>query len=392
MSADLLDLLCAADPATNMAEATADDRERLRSAIIATPLNSQPRLAQRFAHPRLLIAATVGGGIILLGGSALAATIWLAAPPLEPRDSVGVRWQQVPAVYEAWTHKLELPPGLNWPGIAVPSDGGGTSAEAGAYIAIDQAIGLWAKECIAAGAAADGSRVEAAISHLAELRTLMRSDQGLSENQSGYDQSLLDELNGAIAAAKKGQFEGLRFFESWAQTSAHYTTPYPMPSPAYPVGWEETANHPQTNANDLISAEQMRAEYQTLLATVGLPPGVSLGDPTLGSEATHSLGEGFVDAFNDAWTVWWREWVAAVKAGDQGRIAAAAAASAHLQKLLPLKAELPGLTVSITLDAKALDAFRQLAAQARQGDMSGIKAWLAYQEADRARIRAAGTN
>ena len=393
MNADILKLLRAADPATHMPQTTPEDRDQLRRAIIQTPVKSRPPFRGRFAHPRLVLAALVGGGILLLGGSALAATIWLTPPPLEPRDS-SVSWQQVRIDYVAWTHKLQLPPGATWYGFKPPSDNSRTSAGAGAQLAINQAIGEWAKECIAAGVSGDAQRVGVATTWLARLRTLMRSDAGLTENQSGYDQSLLDQLDAAIASAREGHFAALRYFVPWANWGHYDVTPKPMPSPAYPVGWTMTTDPPMdqviASKADIVSAEQMRADYRALLSSVGLPAGVSFGDPTQGSESQREMSEGFTNAFDDAWNAWWSEWVAAAKVHDSERISAAAAASSYLLGLLPHTLSRPGVTMTIFLDPASLRTFRQLDAQAREGDMRGITAWLAYQQAYRERIRQAG--
>ena len=81
---------------------------------------------------------------------------------------------------------------------------------------------------------------------------------------------------------------------------------------------------------------------------------------------------------------WWREWVAAAKAGDKTRAAAAAAATGRLQGLLPYTLTQGGHTLVLQLtdtpEWPARQDLHQLAARARGGDMTGIKEWLAFQQ------------
>lgn len=76
MATDVLERLRAADPAAAMPESDADERERLRRAIVATPLD--PRTARRW--PRLrgrTLAVLVAGAVLLGGGTTYAARVIL---------------------------------------------------------------------------------------------------------------------------------------------------------------------------------------------------------------------------------------------------------------------------------------------------------------------------
>ena len=69
MATDVLKRLRAMDPAAAMPEPDADERERLRRAIVATPLD--PRAARRWPRLRGRTLAVLVAGAVLLGGGAV---------------------------------------------------------------------------------------------------------------------------------------------------------------------------------------------------------------------------------------------------------------------------------------------------------------------------------
>ncbi|HUK77960.1 MAG TPA: hypothetical protein VL117_10220 [Thermoleophilia bacterium] len=103
MSADVLARLRAADPAIGMPPEGVDDRERLRRAIVAAPLDSLARSQRRPVRPRWALVAGLALAIILLTAAAVwARTVLLAPSPL--RESAP-GWRQVP-LDAAWKAAL----------------------------------------------------------------------------------------------------------------------------------------------------------------------------------------------------------------------------------------------------------------------------------------------
>ena len=76
MATDVLERLRAVDPAAAMPEPDADERERLRRAIVATPL--EPRAARRWPRLRGRTLAVLVAGAVLLGGGAVYAGGYVA--------------------------------------------------------------------------------------------------------------------------------------------------------------------------------------------------------------------------------------------------------------------------------------------------------------------------
>ena len=72
MATDVLERLRAADPAAAMPEPDADERERLRRAIVATPLD--PHEARRWPRLRGRTLVVLVAGAVLLGGGAVYAS------------------------------------------------------------------------------------------------------------------------------------------------------------------------------------------------------------------------------------------------------------------------------------------------------------------------------
>ena len=81
MATDVLERLRAADPAAAMPEPDADERERLRHAIVATPLDR--RVARRWPRLRGRTLAVLVAGAVLLGGGAVYAGGYVSNAPSE---------------------------------------------------------------------------------------------------------------------------------------------------------------------------------------------------------------------------------------------------------------------------------------------------------------------
>ena len=384
MSADGFDLLRAADPAVSMSPDTSDDRDRLRRAIVATPLDAKG--AQRFLpprrmRPRLVLAAVIGGALVLFGGEAVvvANTTDYDPIPQAPADS-SADAEQFRDEYNVWTHELVLPPGVEWNEFEMPNDGSLVGVGAGAMDAIEQAVGRWAREWLAADRAGDAQRIAIAVAELRRLRAIMPGipNDGSSELTAGYDQSILDDLDAAIIAAKAGRFGPLKEFFEWARPR-HYALPVPVPGepPIHQICW--TVGGP---GDGTITADQARAEYRAFQKLIDLPETVRWPDWPLLEDATYMSGNGTISGANYAWKTWWREWIAADRAGDAERIAAAAAASARLRRILPREPEdmASADTSWAAFDSTTLGDFERIDAEAREGDFRAMKAWLAYQQ------------
>lgn len=369
MNADVLDRLRADDPAASLPEEDAEQRERLRRAIVASSIDSLGQAPRGHPQRRILVAAAVGGAVILLGGTAVyAATVVLAPPPTPPRDAT-LTAAQVRAQYRLWTHKLQLPPGVKWRRENLPEGelwGGNT----GAMDAIQWAMAAWSREWIAAAEVHDGQRIAAAGTALARLRAAMPAwHEGETENQGGWDSSVFAVFDAVVADAQRGDFEGLRRF-------ADEIGPAPRPETSlHQVIWV-SGGLTQT----FIESDQVLAQFRAFQSRIALPPGVKWEAPKLADDEQYGSRTGFVDAIMFAWTAWWREWVAADKAGDRGRIAAAEAASAHIGALLPVAPDGPSKEEWTALEDVSVKEYEQLHARARKGDLDGIKEWLALQD------------
>jgi hypothetical protein len=425
MNPDSFDILRAADPAATMPEPTPEEHERLRQAIIASPPEPQNPYARRRSRRRIALFATVAGTVILLGGTGVYAASYFLDPiskgPNPPMSAA--QWR---AEYEKWTHQIPLPPGEHWRGFRDP-DNASTSIGAGHMDAVFEAMGHWTREWMAAAKAGDAGRVAAAESWVARLRatipTITDEDtaQALgsaygTEAMAGQDQTGSDAMDTAIAKAKAGDFDQLM---RTVLGHTYWPTPQATPSPRYYLGGLSSSGYrseDDMNVDYGIFGTEAWAEYTAVLKAVGVPPGMDAsgeklaspydaftreavkkyGRPTsplparvsphdqLTAPGHHTFGEGFESAFNDLWSLWWREWAAAAKAGDRQRAAAAAAATARLQRLVPHT----GTHYTPTHEARVITWFQepeqkrdleQLAAQARGGDMRGVNEWLDFQ-------------
>lgn len=383
MSADVLDLLRATDPAASMPETAPDDRERLRRTIVATPLASRRRLPRRHGRPRGVLVASIAGGLILIsGGGVYAATVLLPPLPKGPQPSINA--QQWRDEFNAWKHKIPLPTGAHWRGIHIPANTG-SNVGAGAQDALYQAMGWWSFEWIAATKAGDAPRAAVAEGWVTRLWALVLVDDSGDQSIPGTDSDSKAFGNATIAEAKAGHFDQLR--RSARQWIPGMIEVEPYPTPTHFLGFISSGWRTDDMNEYEITADQARAEYGAVLRAVGVPPGVDL-DARREILGNHTLGDGFEQAFDDVWTAWWREWVAAAKAGDRERTAAAATATARLAELLPHTLSHSGRNITWTLEASPRRDLERLAARARNGDMRGIEEWVAFQDAHARIMRA----
>jgi hypothetical protein len=368
MSADILDRLAAVDPAATMPETVAEDDERLVRAVLSTPIDPRRRLPRRRLGRRRVLLLSAGTALLLVGGTAAAETYLLE--PL-PKSSEAMNAEQWRDEYWDWTKKLQLPPGAQWRGENVPANDS-TGVGAGAMDAVMEAIGHWTKDWIAADMAGDETRAATAAGWVMRLRDLIpvNTDNG---GYASMDKNGGEYWDTAIAEAQEGRFAKLgRLVLSYT----FWSTPEPTPNPThYNFDWVGTGA-----SQNLITPDQVRAEYEGVLQAVGVPPGMDAPMPREVSGGDHCLGEGFEEAFDDVWTAWWREWAAAFKAGNQDRVAAAAAATARLQGLVPRTLWQSGRVLTLDLEGDSRRDLERLSAQANAGDIRGVEEWLAFQE------------
>lgn len=425
MNHDAFDILRAADPAANMPEPTRVEHGRLRSAIIATPPETLKPHARRRSRRRIALFATVAGAVILLGGTGVFAATYLLDPVTKgPNPPISAaQWR---AEYEKWTRQIPLPPGAHWRGFRNPDDAG-TSAGAGHLAAVFEAMGHWTREWMTAAQAYDAGRVATAEDWVGRLRatipTITDEDTAKAfgttngtEAMAGQDQDGSDYMDAAIAKARAGDFTDLKRL---LLGYTYWPSPQPTPSPQHYLGGLSSRGYDSEddmNADYGISGNEAWAEYTSVLRAVGVPPGMDAsgeklasafdiftreavkkyGRPTsplpppvtphdqLSAPGAHTLGEGFEKAFDDLWALWWRDWADAARSGDRQGAAAAAAATARLQGLLP-HAESHWTRAHETrvitwyLEPEQKRDLEYLAAQARRGDMRGIRTWLDFQ-------------
>lgn len=364
---------------------------------------SRRRLWRRTPRRRLTLIA-VTGAIVLLGCTAAYGGLRLLEPadlkpvpqppPVDAPDSLiqsegFLNWKQYGAEYQAWTRKIALPPGAEWRGGDPGNRGSSVSVGAGALDTVWEGMGQWSREWIAATKAGSDERAARAEAWVVALRALLST--GNDEMRSAVDAQTSRLLDAAIAEAKEGHFGQLSrmVFANTIPWSAYEEPSEPHAFPAQYAGWtvnldgpthaglDETAMAALTSATAADTSE----EYRQLLKWIGLPLGATLGGGA-GRGNDRVVGDGVVYAFADARSAWWREWVAADEAADQERVAAASAALARLRKLLPLRIAVDPFVLTLTLDAASMRGFELLDAQARSGDLQGVKEWLEHQGAD----------
>ena len=401
-STDAFRRLRRADPVAAMPHDDEHDRERLLHAIVATALD--PKAAarrRRLRRPAALIF--VGATVLLLGGGAVYANTYLLAPIKGQSPAVGVAQQR--AAYGYWTARIPLPAGQHWRGFRNPMNAKDSAADVHLEV-VDEALGHWSLEWLRATTDGDAGRAAAGETWVERLRaiipTITPTGGATAEGLIGYDATWVRFWDAAMAAARHGSFGRLARMTigptSWSAGEPR------DPGQAHEVAWDWTLDGatPSSTAVGLqhppeASRVRTLAEGEAVIAEVGEPAGVDLAsglfdgvppgfDPTLfppgalTEDYRHYLGDGFEEAFAKLWVAWWAEWVAAAKAGDQQGVAAAVAATARLESLVPATLTSGGHTMVLSLDATpARPDLHDIATQARAGDLSAMEAWLTFQ-------------
>jgi hypothetical protein len=312
------------------------------------------------------------GGVMLVAGTAYAG-LALDRPPTPDRGALMTDSERQ-VEYDLWRGKLELPPGVQWLELSSQPDvsfGG----NAGVMAAFDQAIGAWSREWIAAAEAGNAPRAAAAAAQLAAIRGVMPVfTEGMSENQGGYESALVELFDSALKAAGDGDFTELRSFADWGS------------EPELPAGTERARTAEWIAGGEeqtMGTRDEMLAGFREFAERIELPPGVAWVEPSLPAGEEYSLMSSSRLALMYAWTSWWREWIAAVEAGDDDRIAAAQRASAQIGEMLPA-VPAPGSEESthewLALSEESIADYRLYDDRARHGDLEGIKAWVRQQE------------
>ena len=232
MSADVLARLRAADPAVVM-PVDCDVRDEIRRLVLSGVEDDRAPargLAPRGRARRRVVVVLVAALVVVASACATVAATKLLQPspahfgnaPATPPKSALLTLRQVKAEYRAWRQRLPLPPGATWNRIVVPKrqrqDVWGGNA--GAMLAIDQAIGKWAAEWVVAADAHDKTRAAAAAGALTRLAAIMPVwKEGMSENQGGFSQSDVDELRAAIADGEAGGISSVSYYTYLARVT-----------------------------------------------------------------------------------------------------------------------------------------------------------------------------
>jgi hypothetical protein len=195
MSADLLDVLRASDPAAGLPR-DASARERLRRTVLSTPV---PEDGVRPSRRRLVVVAcalALAGLVAAAGWTAVAGR--LTGP--EPARSEFRDAQEL----------LTLPAGAHWVEPQLPADAL-YGRYAGLIAALGQATCAWFREWDAADRAGDRGREAAAERSVDRIRGLMPVHRpGDPEEAGGYDAASLAFFDRIVAAARAGRTSGLR--------------------------------------------------------------------------------------------------------------------------------------------------------------------------------------
>ena len=401
-----------ADPAAAMPRDDEHDRERLRRAIVATPLDPKAATRRRRLLRRPAALIFVGAAVLLLGAGAVYARTLLLAP-INPVPNQVVSSAQLRAEYNDWARQITLPSGVRWRGYhstGIGPKGGGH------FAAALESIGDWSVAWLRAAADGDAAgvtrartwaqRLSATIPTItpADERKAFHSAGGTEGGEVGYG-----GLDQAIAAARHGHFVLLVDRAAWDANWGFSGVKHEYvrdPGEAHAVTWTWTLDGVTPSDTPVglqhspaVSRARARAEGDAVIDKVGQPAGLDLAsrlfdgvppgvDPTpfppgaLAEDGQHDLGDDFEETFSNLWVAWWTEWIAAAAAGDRQGVTAAAAATARLESLLPATLTFDGHTMLIDLAATPTRRdLHDIAAQARAGDLSAMKSWLAFQHA-----------
>ena len=204
MSADILDRLAAADPAADMP--ILQPARRMSACCAGSSprrwTRAAPRLADEDTHR---LVALLGAALLFVGGAAAYGTEY-GLPPLATSDDLdGDAGSRPVTSTTSGRRRPSCPPDMSWHEFERPWDDVTSAMEpAMGRDAVEQAIGRWAQEWIAAAKDRDPQRAAAAQAWLRRLRAAMQPiREGTSENGAGRT-NILDDLDAAIAAASRG--------------------------------------------------------------------------------------------------------------------------------------------------------------------------------------------
>ncbi len=183
---DVLDTLRGHDPAAGLAPADADARERLRRAIVAEPVASEPGKRSRRRGRLVLVAAALA--------LVLSAAAWgLYSGSLDTPETVRREFDEV-------TRSIPLPPGTTWEEPYLPE--GLYGEEAGLSIAQHQATCAWFEYWNQGNAA---QRVEALAGFERVRATMTPRRPGAFEEEPGYSKDMLRWYDSLLADMKRGE-------------------------------------------------------------------------------------------------------------------------------------------------------------------------------------------
>jgi hypothetical protein len=184
---DALDTLRRHDPAAVLPPAEADARERLRRAIVATPVQREPRRLLR-SRWRVALVAAVVALVVAAGGWGL-------------RSSVLETAQTVRDDFDDVTATIPLPPGAAWSDPNLDADDW-YGEQMGLFIAQHQATCAWFEYWNEGDAA---QRAEATRGFERVRATMFPRRDDAFEDEAGYSGSMLRFYDSLLADMRRGE-------------------------------------------------------------------------------------------------------------------------------------------------------------------------------------------
>jgi hypothetical protein len=189
---DLARLLSAHDPAKNLTPLDAGALERLRQAIVSSPLIAADARKTRQPRRRALAVA-----LVMALALVFTATGWGIY-------SIFHTAAEVRHDFSAEAAKIALPPGATWhqPKLADNSVYGGRAAQ---MQALSQATCAWIAYWVDGYRSHDTAQMQAGIQGFERVRAVMPvHHEGESEDVGGYDASSLRWFDGILAQERAG--------------------------------------------------------------------------------------------------------------------------------------------------------------------------------------------
>ena len=192
-------------------------------------------------------------------------------------DDSGMTWTEFRDEYHAWTTRIELPAGRGLARVRAPvrrREHAATGPPGRALTRSSRRSGAGPRSGSRRRKTATRSEPPPPMrgfSAFAPPCSLLA--KGTSENQGGYDQSTLDELDAAIAAAREGRFEPLAAFTGWARPR-HCAPRRRLPGHRVLSSGGSGASRRSLHRRaerPAVPASEAGAEYAAVLRTLGLP-------------------------------------------------------------------------------------------------------------------------